>query len=279
MRTTAVATVPTSAERIRSACIRGQALLAIADRADAAPVTAPVCHLMSDGNVVVTVPVGDPVVDAAAGSGVPAMLELTDHAPLRLRERVRALAWIRGLLRPVPGHEIPAVLDRIAAVAPDPALLQVVSPRSAGRFRDTTGPDGNESEITYTLLRLSPESAVLADATGAEAVDVRDLLAARPDPFCAIEAHWLQHLDSAHPEMVARLAAAKLPPQLRRGQVRPLAVDRYGIWLRVEAHDEDRDVRLTFLRPVADVSSLNRAVRALLGCPFLNGLHPRRPTR
>lgn len=276
MAATTAATVPTSAERIRSACIRGQALLAIADSADAAPVNVPVCHLLTDGSVAVAVPAGDPVATAAA-AGVQAMLELTDHAPLRLRERVRALVWIRGLLRPVPAHEVAALLDRIATVNPNPALLQVVSPRSTARFRAAGTQAGSDSEVGYALLLLTPDSAVLADATGAEAVAVGELLAARPDPFCAIEAHWLHHLDSAHPELVARLAAAKLPPQLRRGQTRPLAVDRYGMWLRVEANDGDHDVRLSFPQPVEDVLSLNRAVRALMGCPFLNGLQVRRP--
>ncbi|MEB3033613.1 DUF2470 domain-containing protein [[Mycobacterium] nativiensis] len=271
MAVSTAGTVPTSAERIRSACVRGQALLAIADSADAEPVTAPVCHLLPDGSVVIAVPVGDPVTDAAATeSGVPAMLELTDHSPLRLRERVRALVWIRGRLRSVPEPEIVALLDRIAAVDPNPALLQVISPLSgAGQC------GAGDGEIGYSLLRLTPESAVLADATGAESVAVDELLAARPDPFCAIEAHWLQHLDSAHPELVARLATIKLPPRLRRGQTRPLAVDRYGMWLRVEGIDGDHDVRLSFPQPVADVLSLNRAVRALLGCPFLNGLQVR----
>jgi hypothetical protein len=262
--TTTAVTVPTSAERIRSACVRGQALVASADSTDAAPVNAPVCHLLSDGSVVVAVPVDDPVAEAAAAAepGVAAMLELTDHAPLRLRERVRALVWIRGRLQAVPEPEIVALLDRIATADPNPALLQVISPRSPAGGR-------------YTLLRLIPDSAVLADATGAEAVAVDELLAASPDPFCAIEAHWLHHLDSAHPELVARLATTKLPPRLRRGRPRPLAVDRYGMWLRVEAPDGDHDVRLSFPRPVTDVLGLNRAVRALMGCPFLNGLQPR----
>ncbi|MGV0625913.1 DUF2470 domain-containing protein [Mycolicibacter minnesotensis] len=275
MTTSTAATVPTSAERIRSACIRGQALLAIADAADAAPVNAPVCHLMADGSVVVAIPVGNPVAEAAA-TGVQAMLELTDHAPLKLRERVRALAWIRGLLHPVPDDEIAVLLDQIASVDPNPVLLQVISPRSTARTRDVGADYDGDPDDGHTLLRLTPESAVLADATGAEAVEVGELLAARPDPFCAIEAHWLHHLDSAHPEMVARLAAAILPPQLRRGQTRPLAVDRYGMWLRVESAEGDRDIRLSFPRPVEDVLSLNRAVRALMGCPFLNGLPPRR---
>ncbi|RRR45362.1 DUF2470 domain-containing protein [Mycolicibacter terrae] len=274
MATTTAVTVPTAAERIRSACVRGQALLAIADTVDAAPVNAPLCHLLSDGSLVVAVPVGDPVAEAAAAeTGVSAMLELTDHAPLRLRERVRALAWIRGRLQTVPAPKIAALLDRIAAVDPNPALLQVISPRSTAAASD--GPSLGDADGSYALLQLTPDSAVLADATGAEAVAVEDLLAARPDPFCGIEAHWLHHLDSAHPELVARLATTKLPPQLRRGRPRPLAVDRYGMWLRVEAPDGDHDVRLSFPRPVTDVLSLNRAVRALMGCPFLNGLQPR----
>lgn len=269
MPTSTAQTVPTSAERIRSACFRGQALLAIADSAEAAraePVTAPVCHLLADGSVVIAVPARDPVAEAAV-AGVPAMLELTDHAPLRLRERVRALVWIRGQLQSVPAPEITPLLDQIAEVDPNPALLQVISPRNPAQPDSTDG--------SYTLLRLTPESAVLADTTGAESVAVDELLSARPDPFCAIEAHWLQHLDSAHPELIARLAGATLPPRLRRGQVRPLAVDQYGMWLRVEQTEADHDVRLSFPRPVADVLSLNRAVRALLGCPFLNGLQAR----
>lgn len=275
MTVTAAPTVPTSAERIRSACIRGHALLAIADSADTAPVEAPVCHLI-DGFVMVAVPLGHPVAEAATESAVPAILELTDHCPLELRERVRALAWIRGPVQPVPAEQILAVLDRIAAVNPNPALLHVVSPRST--FHRRQADQYAEPEIAYTLLRLTPESAVLADAVGAEAVEADELLIARPDPFCAIEAHWLQHLDSEHPDMVARLAAT-LPGRIRHGQARPLAVDRYGLWLRVETADGDHDARLSFARPVMDVAGLNRAVRALLGCPFLNGLQARRSAR
>lgn len=261
-------TVPTTAERIRSACIRAQAPLAV-DGAE--PVAAPVCHLLPDGSAVVAVPAGGPVAQTAAGDGVQAMLELTDHAPLRLRERVRALVWIRGHLQAVPADDVAALLDRIAAADPDPVLLQVQSPFSAPGGTADRG----DAEVRYVLLRLTTESAVLADATGAESVAVTELLAARPDPFCAVEADWLHHLDVRHPEVVARLAA-KLPPQLRRGQIRPMGVDRYGMWLRVEDADTDHDVRLPFSRPVHDVAGLNRAVRVLMGCPFVNGLQPRR---
>ncbi|HEU0190356.1 MAG TPA: DUF2470 domain-containing protein [Mycobacterium sp.] len=265
-----VPTTPTTAERIRSACVRGHALVAVAG---AEPTVAPLCHLLGDGTVALALPDCDEVADTsdtALPPGEQALLELTDHAPLRLRERVRALVWIRGRLDRVPAPEVCGLLDRIAAEDPNPVLLRVRSPRTRA-----TNPTAPADQGRYTLLRLTMESVVLADTTGAESVAVDDLLAARPDPFCAIEADWLRHLESKHPEVVARLAA-RLPASLRCGAVRPLGIDRCGVWLRVERPSGDHDIRLAFPRPVEDLAGLNRAVRVLMGCPFLNGLQARR---
>ena len=247
---------PTTAERIRSACTRaGSAILAL-EGAD--PEATGVHHLLADGSFALTVPAGGPVATRAAGvpdpGGVPAMLEITDYAPLPLREPVRSLVWIRGQLQPVPAPAVRAILDLVAAEDPDPALLRVG--------------DG------HVLLRMEVESVVVADATGAESVGVSALLAARPDPFCALETGWLRHLDTAHHDVVARLAT-KLPSPLRRGRVRPLGLDRYGVRLRVEGDDGDHDVRLAFHHPVDDVHGLSQAIRILLGCPFVNGLRAR----
>lgn len=96
----------------------------------------------------------------------------------------------------------------------------------------------------------------------------------RPDPFCALETCWLRHLDADHHDVVARLAS-KLPGPLRRGRIRPLGLDRYGVRLRVEGEDGDHDVRLPFTRPVDDVHGLSQAIRILMGCPFVNGLRAR----
>jgi hypothetical protein len=148
-----------------------------------------------------------------------------------------------------------STLDIVATEDPNPALLQV----------------GSES----TLLRLEIESVVVADSTGAESVGLSALLAARPDPFCAMETCWLRHIDAAHRDVVARLAA-KLPRRLRCGQVRPLGLDRYGVRLRVEGSDGDHDVRLPFAKPVDDLTGLSQAIRILMGCPFVNGLRARR---
>jgi hypothetical protein len=261
---------PTTAERIRSTCVRaGGALLAV-DGAE--PLTTPLHHLLDDGSFAVVVPV-----DGAAakrmlecgGGGAQAVLELADYAPLPLREPVRSLVWIRGRLHQVPLPAVPLVLDRIVAEDSNPALLQVQTAGSGPVLDDDT---------RYTLLRLEIESVVVTDASGAESVDVAALLAARPDPFCAVESCWIRHLDTAHRDVVARLAS-RLPARLRRGDIRPLGIDRYGVRLRVESVDGDRDVRLPFGKPVDDVTGLSQAVRVLMGCPFgrgVSGLRPRR---
>jgi len=255
--TTAHCPAPTTAERIRSTCVRaGGALLAV-DGAE--PLTTPLHHLLTDGSFAVGVPA-----DCDA-DGVQAVLELADYAPLPLREPVRSLVWIRGRLHQVPPAEVRETLDLIAAEHPHPALLQVRTPQSAPVAA---------GDRQYLLARLEIESVVVTDATGAEAVDSAALLAAQPDPFCAFESCWIRHLDTAHRDVVARLAS-RLPARLRRGDIRPLGVDRYGMRLRVESADGDRDIRLPFRTPVDDVIGLGKAIRILMGCPFVNGLRAR----
>ncbi|OAN32939.1 DUF2470 domain-containing protein [Mycolicibacterium iranicum] len=255
---------PTTAERIRSACARaGGAMLAV-EGLD--PTTTPVHHFLDDGSFAITVPAGGALaatVVSAGIAGMQAVLEMTDYAPLPLREPVRSLVWIQGRLRDVPVSDVPDLLDLIATSEPNPALLQVNS-----------GPARAEGDARYTLMRLEIESIVVADSTGAESVPLGALLDARPDPFCSMESCWLQHMESAHRDVVERLAT-RLPTSLRRGRVRPLGLDRYGVQLRVEREDGDHDVRLPFAKPVDDVTGLSQAIRVLMGCPFLNGLRAR----
>ena len=259
--TTTIA-APTTAERVRSACARTADAMLAAD--GVTPITTPVHHLLADGSVVLTVPADGllaATVTAAGHSGVAAMLELTDLAALPLRERVRSLVWFRGRLHAVPAARVAAMLDLVASENPHPALLQVNA--------------GADREDPHTLVRLEIESVVVADATGAESVPVGALLDARPDPFYAMESHWVQHMESAHRDMVDRLAS-RLPITLRHGHVRPLGLDRYGVQLRIEREDGDHDVRLPFSKPVDDVTGLSQAIRTLMGCPFLNGLRARK---
>jgi len=252
---------PSTAERIRSACARaGGALLAV-ERED--PVATPIHHLLPDGSFAVALPTGDL---SRQICGPQALLELTDYAPLPLREPVRSLVWVRGCLRQVPAVAVTSTLDRIAADDPNPVLLQFKTPSSM---------PSNGEETRYTLLRLEIESVLVTDATGAEPVSTRDLLAAAPDPFCEVESSLLQHLHAAHNDVLARLVS-RLPTPLRRGKVRPLGLDRYGVRFRVESDAGDHDIRLPFHKPVDDMTGLGQAIRVLMGCPFINGLRARR---
>ncbi|MGW5074277.1 DUF2470 domain-containing protein [Rhodococcus sp. NPDC004095] len=247
---------PSTAERVRTACVRAkQAVLAV-DGSE--PVTVAVHHLRSGGDVVLAVPDGVAVTALtwqAGRAGLPAVLELTDHAPLALREPVRSLVWLRGTLHAVPTEATRALAAAVAVDNPNPDLLDV----------------GH----TTTLLRLVLDSAVVADSHGAEPVPLADLLTATPDPFWSVEDCWLEHLESDHGDLVHQLAQ-RLPSSMRSGRVRPLGLDRYGIRLRVESPAGDNDVRLSFPEPVDDPAGLNRALRILVGCPFMNGLRARK---
>ncbi|MGF6881689.1 hypothetical protein ABIA39_002379 [Nocardia sp. GAS34] len=252
MRRTNPTSAPSAAERIRNACAHAdQAMLALPG-IDPAPVA--VHHLRQCGDAVIAVPADSPAVASTALSGecgVQAVLELTDRTPLPLREPVRTLVWLRGRVRAVPAGTQRVLASAVAGERPHPALLDV----------------GH----TTTLLRLMINSAVLADSTGAESVCHADLRAARPDPFWELEAAWLEHMDADHADVVAQLAR-HLPIRLRGGAIHPLAIDRYGVSLRIETPDGDHDVRLPFEAPVEDVESLSRAVRILAGCPFRYGM-------
>jgi hypothetical protein len=254
---------PTTAERIRSACVRASGALLAIEHDD--PVPTPLHHLMDDGSVALALPVERERELVRPISGSQALLELTDYAPLPLREPVRSLVWVRGRLQEVHPTEILDMLDLIAAECPNPALLGIDTPRCT---------PGDDAEPRYTLLRLEIASVVVTDATGAEPVSVTDLLDARPDPFCALESSLLWHLDTAHSDVLARLVS-RLPAPLRRGHVRPLGLDRYGVRFRVEGDDRDHDVRLPFHKPVDDMTGLSQAIRVLMGCPFINGLRAR----
>lgn len=110
-----------NSQRLRAA---GGALLVV-ERED--PVPVPIHHLLYDGSFAVAVPV-----DRGEVSGSQALLELTDYAPLPVREPVRSLVWIRGCLHQIPPAELVETLDLIATDNPNPALLQVET-RGPGR--------------------------------------------------------------------------------------------------------------------------------------------------
>ncbi len=241
---------PSDAELVATACRRvSNAMLAVAG-SDPTPVD--VVHLFESQAFVLVATGSEPMMLATeAADGLPAMLEITDCAPIDLREPVRSLIWLNGQLHPVPANLERELAIEIATEHPDDGLLDI----------------GHGS----SMLRLQVDTAVIATASGAASVSAADLADAAPDPFWEYESDWIAHLDSAHADIVGQLAR-RLPRHLRRGRVRPLGLDRFGIRFRIEGSDGDADVRLPFPHPVDDVTELSRALRNLAGCPFMNSL-------
>ncbi|MEV7278715.1 DUF2470 domain-containing protein [Streptomyces sp. NPDC093111] len=107
--------------------------------------------------------------------------------------------------------------------------------------------------------------AVLEDARGRSYVTFHELEAAETDPMAVSEASILHHLGTAHPELVTLLLRL-VEPSVTRSLVRalPLALDRYGITLRLELPSGHRDVRLAFPTPVTDADQVGLQTHALL---------------
>ena len=75
------------------------------------PTATAVHHLLDDGSFAITVPVDGVLAEMVVTSGtagVQAVLEMTDYAPLPLREPVRSLVWIRGGLQTCPPPKSPS---------------------------------------------------------------------------------------------------------------------------------------------------------------------------
>lgn len=240
---------PSDAEAVATACRRvGAATLAVGT---AEPVTVTVVHLF-ETQAFVLVPsdcAATVIVDGDEYNGSAALLEVTDYAPIDLREQVRALVWLTGTLYPVP-HELQRDLAiEIATDHPDDGLLDI----------------GHG----YSLLRLQVDNAVIANSSGAASVPATELVDVEPDPFWEYEGDWIAHLDTDHADLVGQLAR-KLPSELRQGRVRPLGLDRFGLRFRIEGSAGDSDVRIPFPTPVETVWELSTALRSLAGCPFIN---------
>jgi hypothetical protein len=114
-------------------------------------------------------------------------------------------------------------------------------------------------------LVFRPTRVVLRQASGAVLVDLDEYAAAEPDPLAGAEARLLTHLADCHPEAVERLSRLVGRERLQGAvRVRPLAVDRHGLTLRVERVRGHGDVRLTFHRPADDVAQMSERMHVLL---------------
>ncbi|MGH3625791.1 MAG: DUF2470 domain-containing protein [Sciscionella sp.] len=245
--------IPTPAERATTIATRGghavlhPGLYPIS-REPAEHVVPYLHHVHPDGTATLLLPNLHPLTAAASHERVTALLELSDPAPVPLREPVRGLVWITGTLEVLTGSSARARVLAVAERRSDPRLL--------------------DSGHGMQVLRLRPAALVLADGEGTGPVPIADFVDAEPDPFTGYESQWLRHLELSHSDVVGILSR-HIPEPLRGGQVRPLGLDRWGLRLRVETVDADHDVRLAFSKPVHTTPQLAAALRRLVGCPFL----------
>ncbi|WP_236242494.1 DUF2470 domain-containing protein [Streptomyces sp. CC228A] len=138
--------------------------------------------------------------------------------------------------------------------------------------------DRLRARVTLTGLVAAPYSAettestcmhlgqaVIEDAEGRTYVPLAHLEAAETDPLAGCEAAMLHHLVADHPDLVTLLLRLA-DPAAKRDLVRalPLAIDRYGITLRLEHTGTQQDVRLPFPSPVTDVDHVGPRIHALL---------------
>ncbi|MEU2395801.1 DUF2470 domain-containing protein [Streptomyces sp. NPDC007369] len=151
-------------------------------------------------------------------------LEFTDIAPTPVRDRVRARVTLLGRLLTPYADTDP---DASTCMEFDRAVLE-------------TG-DGHRS-----------------------CVGLHELEAASPDPLAPYEAGMLTHLLDDHAELVTLLLRLVRPaPTAALVRALPLAMDRYGITLRLEEARGHRDATLPFPSPLDDVEQSGVQLQAL----------------
>ncbi|MEV6212002.1 DUF2470 domain-containing protein [Kitasatospora sp. NPDC051914] len=204
------------------------------------------CAVLPDGAVAVLVGETSPlhrIAVLARGEGpVNAELDAVDVAPVALPYRIRGRAAVQGPL---------TVLSQAT-----PARIEALFPhrRAEGRV----------------LLCLVPEHLAVEDLWGSECcVDPAAFAAAAPDPVAREETLLLQHLAASHADQVhalgLRAAGQRCAPDADTiREVRPVALDRFGLRLRLLGEDGRMlDARFEFRRPVRCAEELPEAVRRL----------------
>ncbi|WP_432142944.1 DUF2470 domain-containing protein [Streptomyces sp. bgisy084] len=108
-------------------------------------------------------------------------------------------------------------------------------------------------------------TAVLETATCKAGIGLDDLMAAPADPLATYEADILTHLVEEHSHYIPLLLRLVEPRFLQlMERVVPLAIDRYGISLRVEYPVGHHDVRLPFHKTLTDADQFSVQLQALL---------------
>ncbi|CAL9372284.1 hypothetical protein SUDANB106_00885 [Streptomyces sp. enrichment culture] len=200
-----------------------------------------------EGDVLLLVPAGSPAARAAAHArdgDLAVVMEITDVAPIAVPHRVRGRAEVAGWLTPVSGGER----------------------ASCARLMVERHPSGPFPGAAWTPLRLEVGEGWIGDLRGEGHVEPDEFAAAAPDPLARHEAEFLQHLATAHDDLLRGLCSLLGERERACGAweaVVPVALDRFGLRVRFCADGRGFDALFDFPRPVRDASGLRRAVRAL----------------
>ncbi|MFH8384438.1 DUF2470 domain-containing protein [Kitasatospora sp. NPDC018058] len=177
-------------------------------------------------------PLDAPLTAAAAGAteGLAVVVDVTDVSPVAVRDRIRGRLTLAGRLH-------------LAHLADDGLSVH---------------------------LRVDVAHAVLATPYGTGALTADDLALVAPDPLARHEAALLTHLADEHADAIDLLTRL-LDPALLAGHpdIRPLALDRYGLVLRLDHRHGHRDVRLVFPEPAADTEDFGHRMHELLAAAEL----------
>ncbi|MFE2378798.1 DUF2470 domain-containing protein [Streptomyces sp. NPDC059398] len=169
-----------------------------------------------------------------------------------------------------PGARIPVRLE-LTDIAPTP-----VRDRMRARVTVTGLLLAEYSTEATASTCMEFGQAVLDDVSGRAFVTHAELQATAPDPIATSEATMLTHLVDGHRELLPLLLRLA-QPQPAKGMVRvlPLAMDRYGVTLRLEYPGTHRDVRLPFAKTVTRLDQAGPQILSLLAAAR-RASHPNR---
>ncbi|WP_433573190.1 DUF2470 domain-containing protein [Streptomyces sp. CA-251247] len=216
---------PTSAERIRSILMAADSMTIVTDEG-----RTEVSRLHGPGatehiHLHPPTDTGDAGgADGTTDGHTRATLEFTDIAPTPVRDRVRARVLLTGRLLTASRHAAPA--------------------------------GSRCMELAHAVLDTGEERIT---------VGLEELMEADTDPLATCEAGMLTHLVDDHSDIVGLLLRL-VKPRLVLGVQRalPVAIDRYGITLRLEYARSHQDARLPFPAPIKDIDQAGVRIHALL---------------
>lgn len=205
----------------------------------------------TDGSLTFLAPVDSPAAIFRVAPRLPAQVvtvTTVDVATVPQHDRIRGSLRLTGLMRPAR------------------------QPLPAGVREHLAGPDPQDLEVAGPVLRLQPSRVTLTwhcergstEGSDAREIAIEDYRAALPDPMIELEAQWLPHLLLDHAQLLRTLAAHVYDGLDDSIDVRPLALDRFGLVLRLYAEGRHLDRRLSFARPVACGCDLREAFDDLL---------------